>query len=179
MLLIDGLPAGDVGRIEVFAGSSCTPNEARFVIDVNRTKPADQTRRPLSFQGNETRRHFSVTYTNAAGRTSVLSNCVEAAAAVDGDGDGAADQVESLLGVDGDPAAAAVVTDKDQLLLIGSVGLPDGDNPGGPPLAVPGRLRSVSVTDDPAPNGRPAGVELPYGVVQFDIDLRHRAPGPS
>jgi CSLREA domain-containing protein len=176
VLLIDQLPAGEAGKIEIFAADSCSPAEAKYlVVDTQPKRLPDSTatHRPLSFRGNASRRHFTITYTSpgVTPRTSVLSNCVEAEAATDADGDGAADQIETIFGSKDDPSVAAIVTDRDQYLMVRSMGLPDSNNPTGPPLTVAGQLRNVAAVDDPDTGTRPPGVELPYGIIGFEVDV--------
>jgi CSLREA domain-containing protein len=176
VLLIDQLPAGEAGKIEIFAADSCSPAEAKYlVVDTQpkRLPDATATHRPLSFRGNASRRHFTITYTSpgVTPHTTALSNCIEAQAATDADGDGAADQIETIFDSKDDPTVAAIVTDRDQYLIVRSMGLPDSNNPTGPPLTVAGQLRNVAAVDDPDTGTRPPGVELPYGIIGFEVDV--------
>ncbi|HRW37638.1 MAG TPA: right-handed parallel beta-helix repeat-containing protein, partial [Aquihabitans sp.] len=164
-LVVAGLPAGDAGRIEVFANDSCADPEARYLLDIVRPKASDETFRVVQVRERPTRDHFTVTYTDATGATSELSDCTSGATYPDADGDGSVDPLDGLLDPSGpsDATRAIVATDEEQLLLLGVAPLDPETGEGG------GELEAVAITEDPAPNAHPEGWDLPYGALRFRI----------
>lgn len=162
-LLIEDLPAGDAGTIEVFANDSCDDPEARYLLEINRVKKADEEARIIQVRGNASRDHYTVTYTHTDGRTSELSNCIDRGDYDDGDGDGAVDPLDAVLGFDDDPTKAIIATDSEQLLLVGVAPFDPEAQEGG------GQLEGLEITDDPAPGTHPPGWSLPYGAIRFRI----------
>jgi PKD repeat protein len=162
-LLVTGLPDGDAGTIEVFAGDSCTDPEPRFLLEINRVKAADETARIIQVIGNATRDHYTVTYTTAEGETGELSNCVDHGTYPDGDGDGAVDPFDAVLNADDDPTRAVIATDDEQLLVLGVTPFDPETGEGG------GQFEGIAITDDPSPGDHPSGWSLPYGAIGFRI----------
>ena len=117
-LLLKGLPEGDAGTIEVFAGDTCADPEAKYLLEINRVKGAEETARIIQIIGNATRDHYTVTYTHTNGKTSDLSNCIDHGTYPDGDGDGAVDPLDSVLDGEDDPTKAVIATDTEQLLVL-------------------------------------------------------------
>jgi LPXTG-motif cell wall-anchored protein len=140
----------------VFANEgSCTDAEAEVVLDVRRDHDGETPNRVILIKGNASRDHFTLTYTDAGGNTSELSGCESVEDHPDTDGDGSVDPLDGLIDVEDDPTAAILVTDDEQLLLLGTNG--------------GGELENVAVVDDPAPDGHPAGWSLPHGVIKFRV----------
>jgi hypothetical protein len=164
-LVLGGLPAGDAGRIEVFANDTCSEPEARYLVDIVRTKEADETFRIIQVRERPNRDHFTVTYTDASGSTSELSTCVSGTIYPDADGDGSVDPLDDLVGSGGagDPTRAVLPTDEEQLLVVSVAPEDPGTGQGG------GRLENLTVVDDPAPDSHPAGWSLPYGALSFRV----------
>jgi LPXTG-motif cell wall-anchored protein len=164
-LLIGGLPEGDAGTIEVFANSTCGGDggEAEFLMEITRTKGADEQNRIIQVRETPTRDHFTLTYTDTKGRTSELSNCVSGATHPDGDGDGSVDPLDAIVDADDDPTTAIVATDNEQLLLLKVAPYDAETDDGG------GEFESIAATDDPAPSSHPAGWGLTYGALSFRI----------
>lgn len=102
-LILNDLPKGDAGTIEVFANESCSDPEAEIVMDISRTKKVDEEVRIIQIIVNATRDNYTVTYTDAGGHTSELSGCVEAKSYGDADGDGSQDPFDAILGQKDDP----------------------------------------------------------------------------
>ncbi|MEZ5139250.1 MAG: right-handed parallel beta-helix repeat-containing protein [Acidimicrobiales bacterium] len=162
-LLLRDLPEGDAGTIEVFANSSCAASEAQFLMDITRTKTASETARIIQIKGASTRDHFTVTYTDEDGRTSELSDCVDAGAYPDADGDGSIDAFDEIFGTADDPSAGVYATDNEKLML---ALVPPRD----PETGVGGgEIDDLAFTSDPAPGEHPAGWSAPYGVMSFRI----------
>lgn len=163
VLLLTGLLKGDAGRLEVFANADCSSPEAELLMDINRTKAAKETERIIVIKGASTRDHFTVTYTDQAGRTSELSGCADATEFADGDGDGSVDPFDSVLGFDNDPTRAMYPTDDERLLL---AVVPPAD----PTTGVGGgHLDNLRFVGDPDPGSHPAGWSMPWGIVDFRI----------
>lgn len=163
VLVLRDLPEDDIGTIEVFAGDSCTDPEPRYLMDVTRKKELGDTARLIQIKGNASRTHFVVTYTDADGRTSELSSCADAGTYPDGDGDGSPDPIDELIDLEDNPAAALVVTDDEELMLIGTTPFDPETGQGG------GDLAGVAVVDDPDPGGHPSGWSFPHGIVTFRV----------
>lgn len=163
VLLLTGLPEGDAGRLEVFANADCSSPEAELLMEINRTKDADETTRIIVIKGAATRDHFTLTYTDEGGRTSELSACADATAFADDDGDGSVDPFDTVLGTDGDPTRGTYPTDDEQLLLVSVPALDPETGIGG------GRLEDFRFVNDPDPDSHPAGWSMPWGVFDFRI----------
>lgn len=162
-LLMNGLPEGDAGTIEVFANSSCGSSEAEFLMDINRKKSATETARIIQIKGASTRDHFTVTYTDEDGKTSELSDCVDAQAYADGDGDGSIDPFDEIFGSAGNASAGVFATDNEKLVLALVSPFDPVSGEGG------GDLEDLRFISDPDPSGHPAGWSAPYGVMRFRI----------
>lgn len=171
-LVLDGLDGEAGDRLEVFADDSCDPGdggEARYVLDLNRLTRAGEEAKIIQIQGSATRRFFTVTATDPTDGTSALSECVEARTHPDSDGDGSPDPLDGLLQVEDDPSSAIVATDNEELLVLSAVSAEVGE--GGPLPPVPLAMSQVAVVDDPNPAGHPGGFTLPYGALQFRVEL--------
>lgn len=164
-LVVTGLPTGAAGRIEVFANESCDDPEARYLMDIVRTTAPDEQARIIQVREAPNRDHFTVSYTDADGNTSELSECVSGDTYPDADGDGSVDPFDGLL----DPAArndggrAILATDTEQLLLVDVAAFDAETGTGG------GVLEGLAIVEDPAPESHPAGWDLPYGALGFRI----------
>lgn len=162
-LMISGLPTTGAGRLELFANSgSCLDAQASIVMDITREHDGVSPNRFVVLR-NTSRDHFTVTYTNAQGNTSELSNCESVAPQADGDGDGSVDVIDRLLGFEDDPTRALAVTDDEQLMLVATLPVDPDTGVGG------GDLVGVTVGDDPASDGHPAGWSLPHGAISFRV----------
>jgi hypothetical protein len=157
LLVMNGLPPGDAGTVEVFANSSCSEPQARFVLALTKVKAAAAESLLMNISGRANRNFFTVDYTDAAGNTSQLSGCREAGPYPDSDGDGSPDVLEQLFGLpdsSSDPSLGVVYTDTDQTLLLKTTA---------------GRFTGLGAVDDPSPLTHPAGLRLPYGLINFEI----------
>ncbi|MGB0113066.1 MAG: right-handed parallel beta-helix repeat-containing protein, partial [Ilumatobacteraceae bacterium] len=162
-LVINELPEGDEGTIEVFANDSCSDPEAKYVLEITRVKAPGDTARIIQIVGNESRDHFTVTYTDGEGRTSALSNCESRATYPDSDGDGVVDPIDELSGGEDDPTTAALVTDSEDILFLKVADLDVDAGIGG------GRFELVAIVDDPDTSGHGEGWSLPYGAISFRV----------
>lgn len=172
-MIVTGLPEAGGGTIEIFADNDCSADggEARYVLDLKRVTKPGETARIVQIIGNATRDFFTATYTDADGHTSELSECKEAQSDhPDSDGDGSVDPLDSIFGMDDDPSSAWVVTDSEELLLVkaNSYTFNEDGEPGNFESAA---LENVAIIDDPAPGAHPSGWQLPYGVLQFRINV--------
>ena len=156
-LVLNGLPAGDAGTIEVFANPTCTGGEAQEVLGLTRTKEADETFRVIQMPPTSPRDHVTVTYTDESGNTSGLSGCRSAQTFGDGDRDGSVDPFDALGDLEDDPTGAIVVTDDEQLIVVATS--TEGTT-----------LTGVGPVDDPAPGTHPEGWSLPYGALRFRVE---------
>ena len=157
LLVMTGLPQGDAGTVEVFANSSCDEPQARFVLALTKVKAAAAKSLVVNMVGRANRSFLTVDYTDAAGNTSQLSGCRPAGPAPDSDGDGSPDVLEQLFGFPGsstDPSLGVVYTDTDQILLMKTTA---------------GRFTGLGAADDPSPLNHPAGLQLPYGLINFEL----------
>ena len=172
-LIFSDLPEAGGGKLEVFADDDCsadTGGEARYVLNLTRVTKPGETSRVVQILGNASRDSFTATYTDAQGHTSELSNCVEARSDYpDSDNDGSVDPIDQLLGMEDDPSAAWVVTDSEEFLLVKANSFNLGEN--GSVEFGPASLENVAIIDDPAPGAHPSGWQLPYGVLQFRVNV--------
>lgn len=157
-LIVRDLPA-EAGRIEVFANASCADGEAEKVLDVVKEKAEGKTLQLILLKDRPNDDHFTVTFTSGDRRTSALSACQSIAPFADADGDGSQDGLDELAGAEDDPTTAVILTDLEQLVLVGVEGV-DG-SPG---------ARFAGVGAEAGPKERPGFLELPFGLLGFTIE---------
>jgi hypothetical protein len=145
------------GTIEAFGNVSCTDPEGKVPL-ATKTWTGGTKPRIITVRGNATLLGFTLTFTDANGRTSAFSTCATVdTAAVDTDSDGIPSAIEALgpwAGAANDDQFAAVPTDAGTFVGLEASG---------------GRLRQVTPAD--APGGRPVGLELPFGLVSFELTV--------
>jgi CSLREA domain-containing protein len=156
-LIVRDLPE-EAGRIEVFANASCSGGEAEKVLDVVKEKAEGKTLQLILLKDRPNDDNFTLTFTSADRRTSALSGCQSIAPFADADGDGSQDGLDALAGAEDDPTTAVLLTDLEQLLLVGVEGV-DG-SPG---------ARLAGVGAEAGPKERPGFLELPFGLIGFTI----------
>jgi CSLREA domain-containing protein len=143
------------GTLEAFGNVSCTDPEGKVPL-ATKTWNGGTKPRIITIRGNATLLGFTITFTDANGRTSAFSTCATVdAAAVDTDSDGIPSAIEALgpwAGAQNDDQFAAVPTDAGTFVGLEASG---------------GRLRQVTPAD--APGGKPVGLELPFGLVSFEL----------
>lgn len=164
-LLIEDIPEGASGRIEVFADDSCTApgGEAKHVLSATRTIEAGQTTRIVHLATGHD--HLTVTYTDPTGNTSALSDCATRTDYADADNDGSVDPLDAILGWEADPTSGLVATPNEELLLVRAA--PEFDSGGDLGTIGGGVLRQLRIGEQPA--GLPAGASMPYGAVFFEV----------
>ncbi len=164
-LLIEDIPEGAGGRIEVFSDDSCTApgGEAKHVLSATRTIEAGQTTRIVHLATGHD--HLTVTYTDPTGNTSALSDCATRTDYADADNDGSVDPLDAILGWEADPTSGLLATPNEQLLLVRAA--PEFDSGGDLGTIGGGVLRQLRIGEQPA--GLPAGASMPYGAVFFEV----------
>lgn len=145
------------GTLEAFGNVSCTDPEGKVPL-ATKTWTGGTKPKVITVRGNASLLGFTLTFTDASGRTSAFSTCATVdTASPDTDSDGIPSAIEVLgpwAGAANDDRFAAVPTDAGTF-----VGLE----------ASSGRLRQVTPAD--APGGKPVGLELPFGLVSFELTV--------
>jgi len=160
-LVVTGLPTDGSGTLEAFGNPSCADPEGKVPLLLKAPVNGSSTK-VLTIVGNANLQGFTVTYTNAAGATSVFSGCATAQTDLpDSNGNGIPDVIESLgpiPGAETSPTEANIPTDSSDW--VGLVAL-QGSN------ANPVTITSAGPADDPG--NHPQGLTLSVGLIQFTL----------
>lgn len=160
-LVITEIPTETAGTIEIFANDSCAAGEARYLTNIIRDTTIGKDVRLIQLLSE--RDHFTIVYTDAEGYSTSLSSCESRTVYPDSDGDGSIDPLDELMGSDGDPTRAVIVSADEQLLIATVAPRNDALGING------GYFEYLRLADLPDEGALPDGWSMPHGAFAFRI----------